>query len=824
MPAPLPPDEEARLQAIAQYEVFDTEPEPAFDRVTGLAARIFNVPVSLISLVGRERQWLKSHHGIDVCETRREISFCAHAILLPPEAGVFVVPDATQDPRFASNPLVTGPLGVRFYAGAPLRTPTGLTVGSLCLIDTRPREFSEQDRATLTDLAASVVEILELRLVTARKEQESAERRWMETALRQSERRFRRMAANTPGMVYQFVRNADGSFHFPFVSDGCQELFGVDAQSIYDRPESVFEAIEPSDRVACLAEIKRSAETLGPLQWEGRLLNPDGTVRWVESKSRPEALDEGKVLWSGLLFDITARKRAQFELEHGHHLLRAIIDGTEDTVFIKDTESRYLLINPAGAALLGTTPEAVAGKTDDAFFSPENAAEIRLVDRDILASGRARTFQSTDLIAGTEHVFLSTKSPYRDGAGKLLGVIGVVREITEQRRADKALRAAKEEAEKANRAKSEFLSRMSHELRTPLNAILGFGQLLELGIQDAPDALSVRSILKAGRHLLTLVDEVLDLARVESGELHLVPGNVDVHLLAKECVALVARMARAREITCKIKLPGRRHLMVWADAQRLRQTLLNFLSNAIKYNRAGGQVLLNGERMPSGRLRLKVSDTGPGISPEGLARLFVPFERLDQGRNGVEGTGLGLVVSRRIVEAMGGSVGVESRPGHGSVFWIELPLGGFQRPPSPRAAARVLKMGQAPVALARATVLYIEDDVSNQEIVKLLLASQRPGWRFLAARDGAKGLVQARKNSPDVILLDLQMPGISGDAVLAELNRDPATQAIPVIMLTADATSDSRRRLLASGAAGYLSKPFELGRLLALLDEVLRPR
>ena len=702
MSPPVLPSEPERLRALDRYAILDTPPEPAFDDLTTLAARLFNVPIALISVVGADHQWFKSRHGLEgVSGTPRDVAFCAWTIL---GHALVVVPDATKDERFADNPMVTGPPHVRFYVGAPLTTSEGYNLGDLCLADTVPRDFSEADAASLTRLAAVVMTAIESRRTEQRLRHEIDVHEQTARTLRLVEAKYRRIAEHSPGMVHQFVRHADGSGEFLFVSNACREILELEPATLQRHAGEYFQLVHPDDLPAYERAAAESLAHLDVLFWEGRYLAPSGKLKWVQLSSQPERMPDGATYWDGLLLDITARKQAQ-----------------------------------------------------------------------------------TDLL-----------------------------------QAKRDAEQAQAEAERANRAKSEFLSRMSHELRTPLNAILGFGQLLELGTRDAPDALGVESILKAGRHLLMLVDEVLDLARVESGELHLRPGNVDVHGLAKECVTLVARLARARGITCKVKLPGRRRLMVWADAQRLRQTLLNFLSNAIKYNREGGQVLVNAERTPSGRLRLKVSDTGPGISPEGLARLFVPFERLDQASHGVEGTGLGLVVSRRIAEAMGGRVGVESRPGHGSVFWIELPMGDARMPSAPRTVPRAAETGRAPTAPARVTVLYIEDDVSNLEIVKMLLVSRRPGWRFLAARDGAKGLAMARKNPPDVILLDLQMPGISGDAVLAELLRDPATQAIPVIMLTADATSDSRQRLLASGAAGYLSKPFELERLLTLLDEVLR--
>ncbi len=828
MIVPLPPDEEARLQALAQYEVFDTGPEPSFDRVTSLAARLFKVPVVLISLVGRDRQWLKSHHGIDVCETSRDLSFCAHALDLPPEEGILVVPDAAQDPRFADNPLVSGPLGVRFYAGAPLRTPAGLTIGSLCLLDTRPRGFGEDDRATLIDLAASVMEIFELRLARLRQEQESAERRWIESALRQSEGRFRRMAASTPGMVYQFVLSPDGSFHFPFVSEGCREFYGVDPQALYDRPEWVLDVLEAPERESFLSSITLSAQTLAPWHWEGSLRGPDGTIHWVEGISRPERLPDGKTLWNGVLFDITARKRAQIELENSHHLLRAIIDGTENTIFIKDLERRYVLINPAGAALLGTTIQAVVGQTDEAFFSPDDARETAAHDREIMETGQSRTYESTDTLGGVEHVFLSTKTPYRDAAGNLLGVIGVVREVTEQRRAAEALRLAKEEAEEANHAKSEFLSRMSHELRTPLNAILGFGQLLELGEINRRESESIGHILKAGRHLLGLIDEVLALSRIEAGRMNLSLEPVAVAEVAQECLSLVRQQAAERGVRCENLCgdpePGAARYVL-ADRQRLRQVLLNLLSNGVKYNREGGRLRIACRRVQASgggesHLRVEVSDTGAGLSADEVARLFTPFERLSAEKSFTEGTGLGLALSKGLVEAMQGTIGVESIPGEGSTFWLCLPL-------AEDPLANVSRGGSTPSGQGEGkdspegTVLYVEDNLSNLRLIELLLEPY-PGVTLLSAQQGTLGLEMARATRPDLILLDLHLPDIPGWEVLAELQADPATRDIPAVVVSADATGPQIERLMKAGARDYLTKPINVPILMQTLASYLQ--
>ena len=823
------PDEAARLQALSRYEVFGTEPEPALDRITSLAARIFRVPVVLVTLIDHDRQWLKSHHGVDVCEASRDVSFCSHTILLPSPA-VFVVPDATGDPRFADNPFVTGPTHVRFYAGAPLRTPDGLALGTLCLIDTVAHPgFSAEDRAMLTDLAATVMEVFELRLARARERAEAAERRRVEEELQRHEQHFRHMAANTPGMVYEFILNEDGSFYFPFVGEGCREFFGVEPQAIYDQPRLILDVFDRAGKKQFYVSINHSAQTLEPWLNQIRYRAPDGTLRWLEGRARPQRTADGRTLWSGVLMDITVRKEAEARLEDSHALLRAVIDGTDDAVFLKDQESRYLLINPAGAAFLKRPAEEVIGRDDSAFFSPAVAASTREHDRQVMSDGHSLTYEDHDLIDGTEYAFLTTKSPYRDASGNLVGVIGIARDVSAQRRTAVALREAKEEAEKANRAKSEFLSRMSHELRTPLNAILGFGQLLELSDLDTRRHDSVGHILRAGRHLLSLIDEVLAISRIEAGRLSLSLEPVAVGEMARECLHFVTQLAESRGISCENRTDdcaeyGR---YVRADRQRLRQVLLNLLSNAVKYNREGGGVTLACHVLEAGEsagapdawMRIEVRDTGLGLTPEDIGRLFTPFERLDAERSRTEGTGLGLALSKGLVEAMGGRIGVDSVPGVGSTFWLELPQAAD---PLTQVSGDALPLPAFPAEDCRGTILYIEDNLSNMALIECLLEAQ-PGLELLSAQQGLLGLEMARVRRPDLILLDLHLPDLPGWEVLAKLRENPQTAEIPVVVISADATPGQIARLRDAGAQEYLAKPIDVRELLRVLADYLKP-
>jgi len=409
----------------------------------------------------------------------------------------------------------------------------------------------------------------------------------------------------------------------------------------------------------------------------------------------------------------------------------------------------------------------------------------------------------------------------RDPRDAIIGYLLIGTHNSVRARVELELNSARAVAEQANLAKSEFLSSMSHELRTPLSAILGFAQLIESGL-PAPTSSQKRSvdqILKAGWYLLDLINEILDLALIESGKLSLSLEPISLTEVMRESQAMIEPQAQKRGISVTFPQFDAPYF-VKADRTRVKQVLINLLSNAIKYNREGGTVLVDCIASEAGRVRIRVKDTGEGLTADQLAQLFQPFNRLGQESNAEKGTGIGLVVCKRLVELMGGTIDVCSTVGKGSVFSIELNLTAERQP----ATGADLPMDAAPRALADAqlrTLLYVEDNPANMMLVEDLIA-RRPDVRLLSATDGNRGVEIARASQPDVILMDINLPGISGVEALRILALDPATAHIPVIALSANAGPRDIAKGLEAGFFRYLTKPIKVPEFMETLEVALK--
>lgn len=531
--------------------------------------------------------------------------------------------------------------------------------------------------------------------------------------------------------------------------------------------------------------------------------------------------------------DNTARKQVEAEQKQLDQLLRdqqfytrSLIESNIDALMTTDSSGIITDVNQQMVALTGCTRDELIGTPFKNYFTDPERAEtgIRLV----LRKKKVTDYELTAHAKGGQETVVSyNATTFYDRDGMLQGVFAAARDVTERKRLDQVLldknaelESAKCIAEKANRAKSDFLSSMSHELRTPLNAILGFAQLLEAGSPQPTAAQHVRlqQITKAGWYLLELINEILDLAVIESGQLSLSREPVSLIDVMRECQAMIEPVAQARGIHLNF-LPFDNSWFANADRTRVKQILLNLLSNAIKYNRARGTVVVECTASTPERIRISVKDNGAGLSPEQLAQLFQPFNRLGQETGNEEGTGIGLVVTKRLVELMGGTIGVKSTVGVGSEFWIELikdvtPIIATGHPLPEELTA--LAQGNAKLR----TLLYVEDNPANLMLVEQIIESHAH-VRMLSAHDGNLGIALARAHLPDVILMDINLPGISGIDALKILREDPATMHIPIIALSANAMVRDIDKGLAAGFFRYLTKPIKVDEFMEALEDAL---
>ena len=509
------------------------------------------------------------------------------------------------------------------------------------------------------------------------------------------------------------------------------------------------------------------------------------------------------------------------ELRRSEVFLDSVLEHIPNVLLVRDARDlRFVRFNRAGEQLLGYSREELLGNNAHDVFAPDLAESLTAEDRATLASGVPLDI-AEEAVQTRDHGvrYLHTrKIPVIDEHGEAQYLLGISEDITDRKRGDELLRVAKEEAERANRAKSEFLSRMSHELRTPLNSILGFGHLLEMDGLSEDQREPVQYILDSGRHLLQLINEVLDIARIEAGKVTIFPEPVAVEALLRDVVAVVSPMAAERNIRVEFA-SGEPGCHVRADRQRVKQVLLNLLSNAIKYNREGGEVLIVCEQAGP-HLRIRVRDTGRGIPAERLSEVFAPFERIVAEHEDIQGSGLGLALSQHLMELMGGTLTVESEPGVGSTFTVELELAEETEALDTVKRALETPEGDRVDGAPAIRLLYMEDNVVNIKLVEYVL-ERRPEITVDATLQGRLGIELARHHLPDVIVLDLNLPDMTGEQVLDTLKHDARTERIPVIILSAEVGVDQGPRLLELGASSFLTHPLDVPSFLAALDAVL---
>ena len=637
------------------------------------------------------------------------------------------------------------------------------------------------------------------------------------TALEASEQGFRRIFEEVPiGMALVGL-----DLRYLKVNAVLSQMVGYSNEELMQRTTSDITHPEDIDRDNEAAEALLGGAKGCSL--EKRFVCKSDELLWVTDTACLIRDEGGKPHhYLVMIEDISERKLGEKALEESRrdlevalHANQLIMDNSQDVICTIGAAGRFLTVNAACQDLWGYTPEELVGRSYIDFVYPEDRAKTKKASSKVLATGKITAFVNRYVRKDGALMDVLWSASWSK-ADKILFCIA--HDVTERTRTEKALADAKNEADRANRAKSEFLSRMSHELRTPLNAILGFGQLIERQNPTDIQRIRVSHIINAGRHLLSLINEVLDISRIEAGNFQLSLEPVCVGDTLNEALDLMRPLAAERTIALSIPSPVSPSLYVSADRQRFKQVLLNLLGNAVKYTPVGGEATVSVSSTTIGSVRLIITDTGPGIAAEKLPRLFTPFDRLGAEQSPIEGTGLGLALCKLLMQEMRGSIGVSSSVGQGSTFWVELPAA--DSPLARIAAARRNGLIRIDTKIVSAhTILYIEDNLSNLTLVGQMLAEQ-PELQLITAMEGQIGLNLARKHLPDLILLDLHLPDLPGWEVLAQLQRDRATANIPVIIISADATGRQIKRLMAAGARGYLTKPLEIEQFFKAIEKV----
>ena len=791
--------ERRRLTALHSYRVLDTEPEAAFDRITDLAADLFDAPIALVSLIDESRQWFKSRHGLGACATPREQAFCAHALELEPHA-VMVVEDASADPRFADNPLVTGAPHIRFYAGALLTDAEGHALGTLCVIDTAPRPRpAEADLARLKMLAKIVVDSLQ---------------RLRADRLISEQRRLLSMVEHMSGVGHWRYAVRTGRVTW---SDEVYRIHGLGRRRFDPSYEGWLSLFHDEDLPILHGLLLGAIRDHAGYEFELRIKRADGEVREVASKATVEVDERGEVVAVfGVIQDVTDRNRALREVVRGEARYKLLADNMADVVTRIRLDGGSSYISPAVETLIGYTPAEMNGRPAQDFVYAPDQPQILETFAALAAGQDEATVQLRATHRDGHPVWVETRFRLlRDANGQPAEMVAVIRDIEDRKRLEAELTLAREAAETAAEVKSQFLANMSHELRTPLTSIIGFTGLA--GGQRDLKGLARDYVLRvenASKALLCTVNDILDFSKLEAGHVTLKPEPTDAAELCRSTLELLTPQAAAKDLRLALSLDMSRGVTLLLDPDRVRQVLLNLVGNAVKFT-PGGQVTVDiAYASDEQHLRIAVADTGPGIAADQMGKLFQRFSQIDGSVTRAHGgTGLGLAICKGLVEAMGGEIGAESVPGRGSRFWFSIPA------PLCRAGAPgVRRVGPVSLGVEGARVLIADDHPANRELARLFLTGC--GAEVTEADDGQAAVALAADRPFDAILMDVRMPRLDGVGALQLIQSMPGPNAeTPIIAYTADASPDEIARLMAQGFDSVVVKPVDASQLITAVAQ-----
>ncbi len=773
-------DEAARLAALDSYEILDTEREAAFDDIVKLAAQICGVPVSLISLVAGDRQWFKSEIGAGLQETPLDISFCKHAIR---QDDLMVVPDATKDARFQNNALVTDNPHIRFYAGATLKTREGLPLGTLCILDQKPRDLSAQEAFTLQALARQVMSQLELRRALREKER--------------SETRLHQLADSMLQLAWMI--DVDGKF--AWFNQRFYEYTGL-SESEMANDDVRRQLIHPAQRAEVLQ--RQAAAIAAGQSWEDTLQirAQNGEYRWFLARLVPFRDEHGQVIrWFGTCTDVTEQHESDLRF-------RNMANSISHMIWVTQPDGYHEYYNRRWYEYTGVPEGSTDGTKWNGIFHPDDQERANIRWHHSLNTGEPYEIEyRLRRYDGVYRWVLGRAECVKDEQGNITKWYGTCTDIQE-------LVDARQQAESANLAKSDFLANMSHEIRTPMNAVIGLSNILAMSQPLTAKQLDmIKTLQMSADSLLALINDLLDISKIEARTVSLEHIPFDLAQLIQEIISMMAMRSQEKGLTFTVDDRSIRSRLFVGDPTRLRQILLNLCSNAVKFTETGGidiQIGCEPAALPQiDKISITVRDTGIGIAGDKLNAIFQKFTQADSSINRkYGGTGLGLAITKMLTEIMGGSIRVDSVLGQGSAFTVT-----FEWPVS--LAAQMVKTTPVKViadmaASHKPKVLLVEDYPANILVATAFLGSF--GYDYDVANNGLEAIEFVKAGHHYVaILMDVQMHGLNGfeaTQFIREYETQTGKPPAIIIGMTAHALAGDRARCIAAGMNDYIAKPF----------------
>lgn len=776
---PIPVNEVERINALNSYHILDTLPEKDYDGITRLASYICEAPIALISLIDVDRQWFKSKVGLQISETPRTDAFCRYTIL---NDDIMEVPDALQDELFVNNALVTGDPNIRFYAGAPLIDSEGYHLGSLCVIDRIPRKLSFEQRDALTTLANEVISHL-----TLRKQKKELE----ESLKLHSE--FFNLFNNSPEIHLVTDRNT----RIQLINNSVTRILGYTPAEATGHPVWYF--FPKGDRENLLKIVedglrnKKKAYDL-----ETRIVTRTGEIKWLSWS----VITKGDN-WYASGRDITFQKKVVAELEQ----LSLVASKVSNGVVISDADNKVVWVNDAFEKVTGYNLDDVKGNALGDVIKGE-LTDVSIIHKARELSKNKQSFE-VDLLMyrkDGQPIWISViNSIILDSQGNIDKYVEVIIDITAKKKTEHELISAKEEAIQLNRAKDMFISVMSHEIRTPLNAVIGISHLL---MDDNPNESQKENlnILKfSADNLMTLINDVLDFTKIETGNIELEKIPVDLRELTESVLSSMQFKAKGKNVQLKAQIDESLPKNIIGDKTRICQILLNLVGNSVKFTDTGSitiDIKVIEQTDNEVRIRFEVSDTGIGIATDKINTIFESFKQADANITRLYGgTGLGLAITKRLVELHDSRINVESTYGQGSKFWFTITF-------NKSADASKTKTKTVEIGL-KLNILVVDDNQINRLLIDKVLKKWGVNADF--AENGVEALEKIEsKGNYDVVLMDIHMPQMGGleATKLLRAKSDTYSQQLPVIALTASMLNDQMSMIDDAGMNDYILKPF----------------